>query len=103
MSTFFNTVLLIFLVIAVVFLLLYDDEVDHLSVFLSLFFKIDLLSHAPDSHSVSPLHCSVACSNIIIQIYYAFIYCCDENVDKYLKTAGKCELKGARMIYVILA
>ena len=39
------------------------------------------------------LDCSVVCSNIIIRIYYTFIYCCDENVYKYLKTAGTCELK----------
>ena len=62
----------------------------------------------------------MACSDIIIQIYYALIYYCEENVDKYVKTAGRCELKGsryidyskaslttmetnARMLYVILA
>ena len=28
----------------------------------------------------------------------AFRYCCDENLDKYLKTAGTCELKGTRYI-----
>ena len=53
-------------------------------------------------------------------MFYFFYHCCDENVDKYLKTAVTCELRGtryvdysqaplttmetsAKMLYVILA
>ena len=46
---------------------------------------------------VSLLHCNVACINIISSdIHYAFIYCCAENVGKYIRTAGTCEFKHIR-------
>ena len=54
----------------------------------------DCITLSPSSAS-SHLHCSVAHTNISsFELYYAFIYCCDEKIK--IRTAGICELKGIR-------